>query len=571
MHVVTSLDEIFDFVIVGSGGGSMCAALFMKAQGKEPVILEKSDKVGGTTARSGGVMWIPNNRFMKRDGVEDSYDKALRYLEATAGQSQDAPGSTPERRAAYVSEGPKMIDFLVDHGIELTRVAYWPDYYDERDGGSEQGRTVVAELFDKNQLPKEWRSKLEPSFLNIPARMTESFTLATFNRSWAGKKMLAKVMLRGLVAKLTGKNWVTAGNALQGRMLQAALKAQVDIRAGCGVTDFITDETGAVTGVVTLKDGKPWRIGARSGVLVNAGGFSHNQAMRDKYQPGTSKEWTGVPRGNTGEMIQKMEALGAQLAQMEEMVGNQMVIPPGRGNHGDGVALAGISGQMDIAKPHSIVVDRSGVRYMNEGGSYMEFCQNILKRNREVPAIPSHWIIDSQWMNSFMLAGTMAGPKKPAEWFESGFLKKADTIEELAAMIDVAPATLKATIDRWNADVRAGSDTQFHRGERAYDRFLGDTVRDGKAQALGTIEKAPFYAMPVVPGDVGTYGGVVTDAHARVLRSDGSVIEGLYATGISTASVMGRYYPGAGSSIGPSFTWGYVAAKHASGAGNSAG
>ena len=202
---------------------------------------------------------------------------------------------------------------------------------------------------------------------------------------------------------------------------------------------------------------------------------------------------------------------------------------------------------------------------MNEAGSYMAYCKGMLERNRDVPAVPSWAIMDSQFMKNYMLAGTMPGAKKPANWFESGFLKRADTIEALAAMIEVKPAALSATVDRFNGFVAKNSDEDFHRGERAYDRWLGDPYHD-KNPSLGSISEGPFYAMEVVPGDVGTYGGVVTDADARVLREDGSVIEGLYATGISTASVMGRVYPGAGASVGPSFVWGYVAANHALGA-----
>jgi 3-oxosteroid 1-dehydrogenase len=155
----TEFDETFDFVIVGSGGGSMCAGLVMRSLGKSVVVLEKSHLIGGTTSRSGGVMWIPNNRFMKEDGVEDSYEKSMLYMEATAGQSLDAPGTTPAKRAAYVTEGTKMLDFLVANGIKLRRAPSWPDYYDERSGGSVPGRTVIADLFDTNELG-EWRDKL---------------------------------------------------------------------------------------------------------------------------------------------------------------------------------------------------------------------------------------------------------------------------------------------------------------------------------------------------------------------------------------------------------------------------
>ena len=558
-------DEVFDFVAVGSGGGGLCSALFMRSIGKSVVVLEKAPLIGGTTSRSGGVMWIPNNRFMKEEGIEDSYEKAMEYMEATAGQSLDAPGTTPEKRSAYVTEGPRMVDFLVEQGIKLRRVPSWPDYYDDRSGGSVPGRTVIADLFNVNELGA-WKDRLEPNFMVIPAYHVEGFEIALMKHSWKGKLAMFKVGLRIVLAKLTGKSWTTSGGALQGRVMQACLKAGADLRPSSPAKSLIVED-GAVKGVVTEKDGKQWRIGARLGVLVNAGGFSHNQEMRDKYQPGTSAKWTAATPGSTGEMILEMNRIGAAIGQMEESVGNQMSIPPGSENSGDGVELGSVGGQMNICKPHSFVVDQSGVRYMNEAGSYMEFCQNMLKRDKTVPAVPSWWIVDQQYMDDYMYTGTMPGTKKPQEWYDSGFLKRADTIEELAGMVDIDPAVLRATVDRFNEGARNGVDPQFNRGGRAYDNWLGDFNREG-SHTLAPVEKGPFYAASVVPGDVGTYGGVVTDANARVLREDGSVIEGLYASGVSTASVMGRIYPGAGASVGPSFTFGYIAAKHAGNADN---
>jgi 3-oxosteroid 1-dehydrogenase len=552
---MTSFDEVFDFVVAGCGGGSMCAGLIMRQAGKSVLILEKTAYAGGTTARSGGVMWIPDNRFMKRDGIEDSLEKATAYLDAVVGDHNDTPGATRERRRAYLVEGPKMVDFLVDQGVRLTRVPYWPDYCDELPGGSKAGRTVVAELFDVNQLGP-WKTHLRPNFLTLYATLDEALKLPTFNRSWSGKVLMAKVALRTVLSKLTGKHLVTAGAALQGRMLQAALKAGVEIRTESPVDELI-GEDGAVKGVLTVKDGKPWRIGARLGVLVNAGGFAHNQEMRDRYQPGTSAKWTNSAEGDTGEMIREMMRHGAAIAQMEEMVGNQMSLPPGTENDAVKPVVQGVT-----AAPHAILVDRTGVRYMNEGGSYMAYCKGMLERDKIAPAVPSWAIFDSQYIRKYMLAGTMPGAKKPESWLKDGYLRKADTLEALAQRIELPPATLRATVERFNGFVARNRDDDFQRGERAYDRFLGDSFHAPNA-SLGAISEGPFYAIPVVPGDVGTYGGVVTDIHARVLREDGSPIPGLYATGVSTASVMGRAYPGAGASVGPSFVWGYVAAKHA--------
>jgi 3-oxosteroid 1-dehydrogenase len=240
-------------------------------------------------------------------------------------------------------------------------------------------------------------------------------------------------------------------------------------------------------------------------------------------------------------------------------VGNQQTHPPGTEKSEARQVIQSVT-----AAPHCILVDQSGVRYMNEGGSYMAYCKGMLERNKVVPAIPSWAVFDSQYIRNYMLAGTLPGANKPQEWFDSGYLKKADTIEALAEQLKINSATLKATVERFNGFVAKNHDDDFQRGERAYDRWLGDPFNK-PSETLGTIAQAQFYAVQVLPGDVGTYGGVVTDEYARVLRTDGSLIPGLYATGVSTASVMGRSYPGAGSSVGPSFTWGFVAAKHAAG------
>jgi 3-oxosteroid 1-dehydrogenase len=552
---MSDFDETFDFVVVGSGAGSMCAALVMRQAGKSVVILEKTEAVGGTTARAGGVMWIPNNPFLKRDGIQDSYEKAVTYLDNLIPDDPATPGASRARRLTYVREAPRMIEFLMSQGIELTRPSYWPDYYDELPGGLKSGRGVVAKLFDVNSLGP-WKQKLRLNWLRIPASHDEALAIKGFKQSWRGKLIMLRVGVRGALGKLAGKQWVTAGAALQGRMLQAALKAGVEIRLDSPVEELVV-ENGAVTGVVAMVEGRPHRVGARLGVLVNAGGFAHNQAMRDRYMPGTQTKWTNTAPGDTGEMIQEMMRQGAAVAQMSEMVGFQCTLPP---ELKDGEIRGTMQGT--TAAPHAILVDQSGVRYQNEGGSYMAYCKAMLERNKSVPAVPSWAVLDSQFTDKYMLAGGLTTQQKLKTWQAAGFLKVADSIEGLAREIGVDPTTLKETVTRFNGFVARNKDEDFHRGDRAYDHWLGDKHHRPSA-TLGSIEKGPFYALPVYPGDVGTYGGVVTDVHARVLREDGSVIPGLYATATSTASVMGGVYPGSGSSIGPGFVWGYLAARHA--------
>ena len=558
---MSEVNETFDWVIVGSGGGAMTSALMMSRAGKSVVMLEKAQWLGGTTCKSGGTMWIPNNRYM--DPGEDSTEKAIAYLNAVVSEGPDFPGTSPERRMAYATEAPRMINFLHGEGVAMERGSrFWPDYYDELPGGCKTSRTVQALPFDKKELG-DWEPKLRQGFLELPVRMDDAQKVPFARNSRAIKAMVVKIGFRVILGKLLGRHWVTAGAALQGRMLQAVLKTPTDIRTQSPVSDLLVED-GKVTGVATVKDGKPWAIGARLGVLVNAGGFGKSQAMRDRFMPGTHAEWSNEIESNTGDMHIAMERVGAVLAQMDEMVGFQSSRAPG---WEDAYVIPGM--QAVTAKPHSILVDRTGVRYLNEGGSYELYCQSMRERDRVAPAVPSWAIMDSQYMAKYSLADRLGGGAVRPVWRSSGWLKEGATIEELGQKIEVDPATLKDTVERWNSSVEAGKDEDFHRGERAYDNYLGDPFfTDGPNKTMGKIEQGPFYAAEVIPADVGTYGGVVTDADARVLRTDGSPIEGLYACGISTASPFGGVYPGAGASVGPSMTYGWIAAKHAAGLDN---
>jgi 3-oxosteroid 1-dehydrogenase len=553
------MEESFDFIVVGSGGGSMCAALVARSLGKSALILEKTDKVGGTTSMSGGVMWIPNNRFMKEDGVEDSYEQAMRYLETLVGN--DDPGTPRVRKHAYVTQAPQMVEFLVGQGIKLRRIKHYPDYYDDLPGGSAPGRTVIAELFDARALG-EWRDKLRPGFRPMPARLDEMIQMANYKNGWQGKIAIARAGLRTIKARLLGQQLTNCGQSLQGRMLLASLQAGVDIRTEAGVKRLLTGDSGRVTGVIATIDGADRQINARLGVLLNVGGFARNQAMRDKYQNSAKAEWTYAGPGDTGEMIEEAARIGARLAHMEEILGSPISLNPGWE-----AQVIKTGAQNDLCHPHAILVDRTGVRYMRETASYMEFCKIMYERDKTVPTIPSWLICDSQFTRRYMLAGTMPGSSKPQDWYDCGYLRKGETLGALARACEIPPETLKASVDRFNGFVRNNRDEDFHRGDRAYDSFYGDDTHHPSA-TLGTIEEGPFHALEVYPGDIGTFGGILTDEYARALREDGSVIEGLYATGNSTASVMGRFYPGAGATLGPSFVFGYIAARHAANADN---
>ena len=566
--MATDWDEAADFVIVGSGGGSMCAALLLQELGKKPLIIEKLSTVGGSTAFSGGAMWIPNNPVMKRSGIDDSYERARQYLDAAV--TYQGKGASPERREAYLRTGPEMVEFLERKGLKYTPVYYtWPDYYDDLPGGEKRSRSLVCDLFDINELG-EWKDKLSryPG-VGLPLGSQDFTTLFTVKTTVAGKLMALKLAWRMLKYKLLGKHVVSNGAAMQGRMLQIALREHVPIWTDTPVEDFIV-ENGRVAGVLAKRDGKSIRVQARDGVLINAGGFARSAEMKKKYSPQPSSHIsTSVPPGDTGEMIEAAVRHGAAIDCMDEAwwcitshctdgswpegatLPNQYVIP--------------FIHHMDISLPYSIMVDQNGERFCDEAGSYMEIGQRLYKRHQETgKAVPSWMIMDAR--NRKRYPWGVAGPgMTPKSWFDSGYMKKADTLDELAKLCGIDAAGLKKTVERFNGFCRKGVDEDYGRGCRAFDVAHGDPSVKPNA-SLGPIEQGPFYACAMYPGDVGTAGGVITDQYARVLREDGSVIPGLYATGNSTASVMGRCYPAAGASIGPSFVFGYIAAKHAGGA-----
>lgn len=544
---MSNWDESFDFVIVGSGGGSMVAAISVIDAGKRPVVLEKTDKVGGSTAMSGGVLWIPNHPFQARDGIPDSAEKSREYLDAAVGDL--GPATSRERKDRFLDQGPKLFNYLQGKGMKWVRCDGWSDYHDNLPGGMPQSRSIMVEPFDAVELGPEWQGKLRRGLSGVAVAAGESRALMLMKRNWEGKRAALSVGLRMMRSKLLKKDTVGAGTAVQGRMLQIALRHNVDIRINSGV-DELVEEGGRVVGVITQKNGKPWRIEARDGVLINAGGFSRNAEMRRKYQPQpSSDQWTNANPGDTGEMIEIAKTHGAATDLMDGAVWILTSRPPS----GDRFMHV-----LDLPKPHCILVDKKGQRYTNEAQSYMANGQ-ALYNNGDVPV----WaILDSRHRNRY--PWSFHAGATPDDWFTSGYMKRANTIEELAEQIDVPADNLKATVERFNGFARNGKDEDFGRGSKAYDLIFADPTH-GPNPGLGTIEEAPFMAVQIFPGDVGTFGGILTDENARALREDGSVIPGLYATGNSTAPVMGKTYPGAGASISPSFIFGWVAARHATG------
>jgi len=541
-------DQTYDFVIVGSGAGGIAAAITAKLNGLQPLLLEKTELIGGSSVISGGVLWMPNNPLMARDGISDSREESLRYMENFV--AEDDRFSTPTRREAYVDNIAPMMELMEAQGMKYLRCPGYSDYYDTLPGGKAAGRSIQAELYNANRLG-DWKSRLRLPYIGLPVRTSEGARLMSVGTTLAGKMMVARVGARFISAKLTGRQVFGSGGALQGRMLEIALKLGVEIWTNAGLTD-LDIHSGRVEGVHIERNGQQQTIAATRGVLISAGGFSHNDAMRKEYQrhPITD-EWTHSNPGDTGEALKAMTKAGADLAVMDEAWWIPTWIGPDK--------IEQIV--PELAKPHGILVDHAGKRMVNEASSYMEMGRAMYERHAQTPAIPAWLVMDARARKKYIFGLTFPG-KMPAKWVEGGYVKQANTIAELANQCGIDAAGLEATVKRFNRFAENAKDDDYHKGDSAYNRYQADPANKPNP-CLGTIMEPPFWAAPLYPGDVGTCGGAVTNEQAQVLRADGSVIEGLYAAGNCAASLCGPNYVGAGQSIGCSSVFGYIAATRA--------
>lgn len=542
-----------DVVIVGTGAGGLTAALLAKSEGLDVLVLEKAEHVGGTSAWSGGVIWAPDNHLMHAAGVADSAEDGLAYLEAVVGDG-GGPAASTARKQAYVRTIPEVLRFLERMGMEWVYADGAIDYYPEKPGGHDRGRSVNARMFDTRELG-DWEPRFRPQkegavFPVVLAHYAEAPPMATMLRSAKGARVAAKVIARTAWALITRKHLVSLGQSLMARLMLAAKQQGIEIWRGTPATDLVVED-GRVTGVIAQRRGERLRISARHGVLLVAGGYAHNEAVRKEFRDPASGDWSLVIPEDTGDMILAAQRLGAATDLMDEAIWTPVSMTP------EGAPVAHL---WERWLPHAIIVDAGGARYCNESTSYMAVGQAMYDRDAVSPAIPSWLVIDSRHRRRYPFGGALPGIT-PKSWITSGYMKKADTVEELARQCGIPEADLRATVDRFNRMADAGRDDDFGRGSSRFDLYFHDpTVKP--CPVLGAIAQPPFYAVAIYPGDVSTYGGLVTDEHARVLRPDGSVIDGLYAAGSTAASVCGHTYPGAGIAIGGSAAFGYLGARH---------
>jgi 3-oxosteroid 1-dehydrogenase len=479
-------------------------------------------------------------------GVADSAGQARDYL------AYVAEGVPAASREALLEHGPAMLDLVL--AMTPVRFAWVPgyaDYYPEAPGGLAAGRSIEPVPFNGVLLGGELAHLARP-YLPSPVAITQAeYRWLTLGRHPRGIRAAARVAARAARARLTGRRTLSLGQALAAGLRAGLLRADVPVWLDTALTRLEVVD-GRVAGVRAVRAGEPVLIRARRGVLLATGGFERNEEMRRQYQrEPTGTGWTTGAPGNTGDGIQAGMELGADTALMDDAWWGPTIPLP----RGPWFALA------ERNLPGSIIVNGAGQRFMNEALPYVEATHAIYTGEASgVPHVPSWLIADQRYRNRYLFAGLTPRQPFPGRWYKNGTVKKADSLEKLAAEIGVPPEALQQTIDRFNGFARNGVDEDFHRGESGYDKYYSDpTVKPNPS--LHVIDQGPFYAVKIVPGDLGTKGGLVTDERARVLRPDGSVIPGLYAAGNVSSAVMGHTYAGPGATIGPALVFGYLAAE----------
>jgi 3-oxosteroid 1-dehydrogenase len=561
---MTQWDHSVDFLVVGSGAAALCGAARAHDLGLSALVIEKSDAYGGSSAMSGGVCWVGNNPHMKRAGIADSDEEVLTYLRAiTKGEASDA------HLTAYRDASLRMVDWLAAKThLVFESLDLYTDYYPEAPGGKPGGRSMEPVPFDGALLGDDFATLRRPAIsalilgkFMITARVAKRMVMLDFRAlltmAWFYFLYLLRAPRR---ARTRGRDpYLTNGNALIARLRMSLKDRNVPLWLSAPMRELIV-EGGRVVGAVVEREGKPVRVEARRGVLLAAGGFERNDELRKRFgkQP-SSTEWTAGNDHNTGDGIQVGMTLGAKTALMDEAWWTPTTQYPG--------AKSGWVLVVEKSLPHGIFINGNGQRFTNEAAPYVDVVVAMYEDQKKTQnTVPGWMVFDARYRRNYI-----AGPIGPGKVISDAalgrklrtqFLRRAATVAELAAKINVPADALAATIARYNEMARRGKDDDFGRGESASDRYYGDD-RVRPNPCMGPLESAPFYAIPLYPGDLGTKGGLVTDTQGRVLRDDGSAIAGLYAAGNTSASIMARTYPGAGGTIGPAMCFGMLSAEAA--------
>ncbi|MFM0729789.1 FAD-dependent oxidoreductase [Paraburkholderia sediminicola] len=553
--------HVFDVVVVGSGAGGMLAACRAADRGLSVIVLEKSDVYGGTSAVSGGGIWIPCNHHIAEMGATDTPEAARTYIDACT------KGATASDRIdAYLDIAPEMLRYVeANTPVRYEALPKYADYFQNLPGSMPGYRALDPLPVDGASLGEEFARLRLPS----PGTLIGGRVAVT---SKEAHMLLSKAPgYIGLALKQFGRYWfdirarsrsrrdrrLTLGNALAGGLRRALLDRDIPLWLNAPMTELLEADA-RVTGVVVERGGENVRVLAKRGVILAAGGFERNQAMRERYLPRpTQAQWSATPPNNTGDAIAVGLELGAQTALMEHVWG----APTVHVDHEEKQRALFVERNL----PGCVVVNGLGKRFVNEAAPYSEFVPAMYRDHANTGAcVPAWMVFDAQFRHKYPCGPIMPGAMMPDTRIPAAFrslLYKADSLDALAAQIGIDAQGLRDTVVKMNRYAATGIDEEFAKGGNAFDTYYGDPgVKPNPC--LAPIGTGPFYAVRIDAGDIGTKGGLLTDARARVLRTDGTPIAGLYAIGNTSASMMGASYPGAGSTLGPAMTFGYIAANH---------
>ncbi len=542
-----------DVLVVGTGAGGLTSAITAHEYGADVLVVEKSDKVGGTSATSGGGTWVPCNHLMSAHGESDNREDAMTYMKACIGDDV-----TEKRMAAFVDNAPKMLTFIMDKSeVDYISTPY-ADYFPDKPGGKDGWRTLDPVPYNAAKLGDNLDTLRDPHpqtvFMGFTITIPEASKIITKAKGWLWILMKQKILYTidfPMRMKTKRHRRLTGGNALLGRLYKSTLDREIPIWTNAGMTS-LTESGGMVTGAIVEKDGKAVQVVARRGVVLAAGGFESNPEMRSQHLKGpTDVIWSGTPGTNKGDAHKAAEAVGASLSLMDGAWWGPSVHVPGMDR--SVIMFA------ERALPGVYIVNGKGERFVNEAASY-----DVVGNEMQDYADNSWVVFDARARKKYAIGPLMPGSVKPdAKVSERvmSLIKISDTLEGLATEIGIDKDGLLNTAKRVAEFSETGVDEDFNKGGNAYDRYYGDkTVAPNPC--LAAIKDPPFYAFQARPGDIGTKGGIDVDANGQAVSEKGKAIGGLYAIGNCSSSVMGHSYPGAGATLGPAMTFGYVASKH---------
>ena len=556
-----------DALVVGSGCAGLSAAVTAGHRGLNVLVVEKEPRFGGTTARSGGWLWIPGTSLARAWGISESPEQARTYLRHEAGNSFDAA-----RVDAFLANGPEAVDFFTSKtALRFDMPLTFPDYHAEAPGGAQGGRSMVTRPFDGHELGEHIRDLGAPlPELTVFGMMLGSgkeiihFMRAT--RSLASAFYVARRLSKhGIDVLRNGRGMtLTNGNALAGRLAKSAFDLKIPLWLNSPVRELIVEDN-AVRGAMIERDGRSIRVTAKRGVILACGGFPHDVARRKAmfpHAPDGTQHFSPGPIGNTGDGLRLAETAGGRI---EDSLPNAAAwVPVSITTRKDG-SQGVMPHFIDRAKPGVIAVTRGGVRFANEGNSYHDFVQEMVKASKPGEEIAAFLVTDHRSLRKYGLGCVPPFPMPLGHHLRTGYLLRGATLAELATKAGIDPKAFEATVEKFNQTAAEGRDPDFGKGSRAYNRYQGDALH-GPNPCIAPIRHGPFYAIRMVIGDLGTYAGIKTDENARAIGPDGHPIAGLYAAGNDMASIMGGNYPGAGITLGPALTFGYIAGKHIAGA-----